>query len=105
VKVQDMVASPMDAWLVALAELAADRAAERACDKLTALFPGPSTGPAPLLDRAGLARALDVSIATIDRLVLKGCPFVMVLDCRRFDLDEVKPWLRSRPYPSERGEP
>ena len=61
-----------------------------------------SEGPPPLLDRAGLGRALDVSIATVDRLVRDGCPFLLVLDSRRFEIDVVKAWLRSR-SPSANG--
>lgn len=50
-----------------------------------------------LLDRAGLGRALNVSVATIDRLARSGLPFDRVGEVRRFDLVAVRAWLASRP--------
>jgi hypothetical protein len=52
--------------------------------------------PEPLLDRAGVGRALDVSTATIDRLVRVGMPCVLVAEARRFELPAVLEWLRTR---------
>lgn len=46
-----------------------------------------------LLDRSGLAIALGVSVSTIDRLITKGCPFVYVLDSKRFEYEKVMAWL------------
>jgi hypothetical protein len=55
------------------------------------------TGQAPaLLDRAGLARAFDVSLATLDRLRAEGCPELRLGDAPRFELSEVLGWLRDR---------
>lgn len=55
--------------------------------------PAPPDVQPQLLDRAGLALALGVSVSTIDRLITKGCPFVWVLDSRRFEYEKVKAWL------------
>lgn len=53
--------------------------------------------PAPvLLDRAGVARALDVSTASVSRLVADGMPHVLVGDHARFKLADVIAWLESR---------
>lgn len=49
-----------------------------------------------LLDRAGLARAVGKSVASVDRLVREGLPFLAVGDVRRFELDAVLAWLRAR---------
>ena len=48
------------------------------------------------LDRAGLARALDVSVATVARMRAQGCPCVVVGDSPRFRLAHVQKWLESR---------
>ncbi len=53
--------------------------------------------PAPaLLTRVGLAQALDCSTATIARLRAQGCPCDVVGDSPRFDLAEVRKWLKER---------
>lgn len=59
-----------------------------------------SPAPPPLLDRAGLARALGKSLPSIDRLRKAGLPCVKVGDVDRFELDRVLEWLRGR---GERG--
>jgi hypothetical protein len=62
----------------------------------TALEGAASSGPAPLLDRVGIGRALDVSVATVDRLVRQGMPCLLVAEARRFELPAVLQWLRAR---------
>ena len=58
------------------------------------------TGPA-LLDRVGLARALDISPATVDRLRRQGCPMIRIGDSPRFELTACLEWLRrSQPEPT-----
>jgi hypothetical protein len=57
---------------------------------------GPVADRAALLDRAGLARALGVSLATIDRLRGEGMPELRLGDVPRFELDRVLAWLRER---------
>lgn len=55
--------------------------------------------PAPctsLLARSGLALALGISLATVDRLVVDGCPHVIVSRTKRFDLARVQEWLATR---------
>lgn len=71
--------------LAALADAVADRILAK-----TAL-PAREVPPAALLSKANLARALDVSTATVDRLCREGSiPFVLVGESRRFDLGEVR---------------
>lgn len=57
----------------------------------------PAEQPPALLDRAGLARALSLSIGSIDKLRRRGLPEEPLgLDSPRFDLGRVLEWLRSR---------
>src|SRR4051812_17762449 len=49
----------------------------------------------PLLDRAGLARALSVSTSTVDRLLRAGLPYLRVADAKRFELASTLAYLRS----------
>ena len=56
----------------------------------------PPKAPA-LVDRAGTAAALGVSLATVDRLRLAGCPVIWVCGAPRFEIADVLAWLRSRP--------
>lgn len=87
----DLLLAPLAARLAPIvAELvvAGLRGAERA-------------GHAPLVDKRELARALAVSVATVDRLCRADSdapiPFVIVGDSRRFDLAAVRAALESRP--------
>lgn len=50
----------------------------------------------PLLDQQGLARALDISIRTLRKLVLQGMPELRVGDSPRYEIDAVLAWLRDR---------
>lgn len=53
--------------------------------------------PSPaLVDRAGLARALGVSPASVDRLRGEGLPELRVGDAPRFELEAVLRWLRGK---------
>lgn len=53
--------------------------------------------PAPaLVDRQGLARALSVSLSTVDRVRHEGCPQVTVGDSPRFRVQAVVEWLQAR---------
>jgi hypothetical protein len=70
--------------------------------------PAPSTAPplapapaAPLCDKREIARALSVSVATVDRLDREGQPHVRIGDAKRYDLAAVLAWHRER---SERPE-
>lgn len=56
--------------------------------------PGPHA-PA-LLDRGGLAKALGVSLASLDRLRADGLPELRLGDAPRFELAAVLAWLRAR---------
>lgn len=62
----------------------------------TALEGATTSGPQPLLDRAALGKALGVSTSTVDRLVLRGLPHLVVGDAKRFERDPVLAWLRSQ---------
>jgi len=53
--------------------------------------------PSPaLLSRHHLARELGVSVSTVDRLRSQGMPSVAVIDSRRFHLNDVLEWIKSR---------
>jgi hypothetical protein len=49
-----------------------------------------------LLARADVARALGVSVATVDRMRVDGLPELTVGDVPRFELHAVLEWVRSR---------
>ena len=55
----------------------------------------PATAPPALLDRAGLARACTVSVATVDRWAAAGCPVVRIGAAPRYELASVLEWLRA----------
>ncbi|MBK8994614.1 MAG: hypothetical protein IPM35_02535 [Myxococcales bacterium] len=57
---------------------------------------GPAQPAPALVDRAGLARALSVSLSSVDRLLREGCPRVRIGDAPRFDVADVIAWLRAR---------
>jgi hypothetical protein len=48
------------------------------------------------LDRNGLGLVLGVSLATVDRLRLAGCPVLWVCESPRFEVAAVLQWLRER---------
>jgi excisionase family DNA binding protein len=79
--------------LDALADALADRVAERLND-----VPRKTAAPrGPLVSKQGLATALGVSTATVDRMAKDGAiPYVLVGEVRRFDLDEVRAALVAR---------
>lgn len=77
--------------LDALVEMIAEKVAER-------LRGAERTRASALLSKQGLATALVVSTATVDRLVRESrIPFFLVGDSRRFDLGEVRAALRAPP--------
>ena len=51
-----------------------DTLTEIIAEAIAELVPATTVGPAPLLDRAGLAQALACSIPQIDRLRRRGAP-------------------------------
>ncbi len=84
-------ARAFDLFARAFAELAA---AERETEAPTAM---PAPEPDGLLSKKQLAKRLDVSTATIDRLTREGMPIAAhVGDARRFDLDACRAWLGAR---------
>ena len=78
-----------------LVEAIAVRVAEILSERLAKLVPERSEAPA-LLDRRGLARALDCSVDSIDKLRAQGMPEIKLVDAPRFQLSAVIEWLRSR---------
>lgn len=77
--------------LDALVELLADRVAARLQESRPNTAP-----PSPMLTKRALATALDVSTATIDRMVEDGrIPFFVVGESKRFDLAEVRAAIRA----------
>ena len=90
--------------LVALLEAQAD-ALQAQADVLRAqaralvgvsLAPAPAAAAAPLATKSELAHALDCSIATIDRMVRDGMPYVRVGKTKRFDVGACRAWCESR---------
>lgn len=68
---------------------------------IAAIFRAPvalAMPPAPSgsLVKAELAKALRVSLATVDRLVREGMPCELVGARRRFDLEACRVWLAAR---------
>jgi hypothetical protein len=56
----------------------------------------------PLLDRAGAARFLGVSLTQLDRLTReRGVPVHRVGDVRRYDVDELRRWVLAQPSDRE----
>ncbi len=75
-----------------LAELVRDAVVEAIAE-----LPRASSAPSLLLDRKGLAEALSVSPAAVDRLRAEpSFPELRIGDAPRFELDRVLEWLRSR---------
>lgn len=48
------------------------------------------------LTQEQLGGALQISRSTVHRLLREGMPHYLVLGSKRFDLDEVKAWLKTR---------
>jgi hypothetical protein len=100
--------NPIDALL----EQVADRAVERAIERMSEIAPALPAGPPPLLDRKGLAKALRVSVPTVDRLRREGLPTIYITsEAPRWRLEDAIGWLRERgdrdPQPAcapERGD-
>jgi len=90
-------AAGLDAIVDTLADIVAERVAERLAEQR-------APTPTPPLDRAGLARALVISVPSVDRLRSRGCPHFWLLDSPRFELQKVLDWLREQRGPaSEKG--
>lgn len=71
------------------------RAHARALEGVS-LGPAPAAAAAPLATKSELAHALDCSIATIDRMVRDGMPYVRVGKTKRFDVGACRAWCESR---------
>jgi excisionase family DNA binding protein len=73
-----------------------DAVADRAVARLLAELPRAAPARAPLLDQGELAKALKITVRTVYSLRQKGCPVYMIGDSPRFDLEEVREWLRKQ---------
>lgn len=75
-----------------------DAVRDELADLRAELVAGQREAPPALLDRAGLARELGVSVAQVSRLRAEGLPCVIVGDSPRYALAEVLAWLRAREH-------
>ena len=75
-----------------------DRIADKVVERLEAITP--SNSPPQLLDKRALGDLLSCSIATIDRLLGEGLPYVQLTagqkGGKRFRADQVLAWIDSR---------
>jgi hypothetical protein len=72
-------------------------AIEALAGELAEDVPSAAASAAPeLVGRQGVARALGVSLATIDRLDREGQPYVRVGDAKKYDVAAVVTWHRQR---------
>jgi hypothetical protein len=77
--------------LSALLELVRQAARQGVADALSTTSGGAHSPTSPLVDKRGLAHALGVSTASVDRLCRSGrIPFVTVGEVKRFDLEAVR---------------
>lgn len=49
-----------------------------------------------MLCKRELAKELGVSVSLIDKLMVQGMPYVKIGKAVRFELEEVKKWLKER---------
>jgi hypothetical protein len=72
-----------------VADMLAERLAERSANDMQEL-------PVGLVDKATAARAIGISVATLDRLTRAGAPVTTVGARRRFDIPELRAWVKAR---------
>jgi hypothetical protein len=91
--------SPASSKPGALVVLRADELRELIEQSIEKFFEGaaPANDTPAVLDRKGIAKKLDVSVATLDRLVIEGLPHFFVGDVKRFELEPCIAWLKARP--------
>jgi hypothetical protein len=77
-------------------EIMLESVAEKAARKVLDELPRAAPERAPLVDQAGVAKHLGVTVRTVYALRKKGGPCVLVGDAPRFDVDEVMAWLHTR---------
>jgi hypothetical protein len=73
-----------------------DALLEAAVDRARLATTPANDAPSALLDRTGLAKALQCSLPSIDRLRREGLPQLTIGDAPRFEIDAVLAWLRAR---------
>jgi excisionase family DNA binding protein len=81
--------------------IAALHAALRAVSAPSSVDPAPGS----LVAKADAARALGISVSTVDRLARDGAPVHHVGGRRRFDVAEFRTWLDSRGQRSPSAKP
>ena len=87
----DPFAGLLDALALRLAPLVADLVVQQ----LRAAAPAPELSSG-LVDKRTAARAVAVSVATLDRFVREGAPVHIVGARRRYDIPELRVWLEAR---------
>jgi hypothetical protein len=86
----------VEAFARAVATMAAEIAAELLAEKSAAERPSQPAEHASLVDIDGLAKALDISVSTVRRMVREGCPHEFYGSAPRFDVAAVRAWARER---------
>ena len=81
-----------------LITLLADRIAARVVERLTPILAAPPPEPMPtgLVDKRTAAKAVGVSMPTLDRLTREGASVHAVGARRRFDIAELRAWFTAR---------
>jgi hypothetical protein len=82
------------AFVAELARAVADDLEGRLAEQISTALG--ARGATKLLDRRGLAEALNVSLPTLDRLRRDGCPELLLGDAPRFEIERVLEWLRAK---------
>lgn len=100
----------LGSMIAKIIEQVADAAAERAIARMREEAEKTRTPVTePLLSRSDLGRELRISIATIDRLVRDGMPFIQVGGSKRFKQSDAMTWLakkqESKPQPPADSDP
>lgn len=49
-----------------------------------------------LLNKKEIAKELHLSVSMIDKLMTKGMPYIKIGKAVRFDVEEVKNWVKNR---------
>ena len=49
-----------------------------------------------LIKKEDLAKELNISLSMVDKLIAQGCPKYKIGKAVRFDIDEVKNWIKEK---------
>lgn len=89
-----LAASALGGFVAELARAVADELESRLKSQVATALQSQRTPP--LLDRRGLAEALNCGVDTVDKLRASGLPQLLVGDAPRFELDRALNFLRER---------